>query len=410
LAPKDVVVGLDVGTTKVCAIVALVSENGQIEIVGIGTNPSNGLKKGVVVNIEETVQSISKAVESAEQMSGIEIKSAYVGIAGGHITSLNNRGVVAVAGEDKEITYEDVQRVIQAAKVVMIPAERKLIHAIPCEYVVDGYGGIRNPVGMSGSRLEVETHIVTGAAAAVQNIMKSVYQAGVEIDGLVLEQIASGAAVLTKDEIELGVILIDVGGGTTDIAVFENGSIKGSAVLPLGGDHVTNDIAVGLRTPVAQAEKIKIKYGCALQELADAAKQIELPDVGGSGSHLVSQVSLANIIEPRMQELFALASREVKKLGCTNLLPGGVVITGGSSLLPGVLEIAEAEFNLSVRIGYPVNAEGLIDIIRSPIYATAVGLVLYGAKEQHVKDGILVERKANNIFAKFKKWLSEFMG
>lgn len=408
MGPKDIIVGLDIGTTKVCAIVAQVDQEDCVEIIGLGTHPSVGLRKGIVVNIEETVRSIQHAIEKAERMAGIKIEETYVGIAGGHIFSTNNRGVVAVANEDKEITADDIERVIQAAQVIPIPSEKKLIHLIPSEFIIDGYEGIKDPEGMSGSRLEVKAHLVMGSFTAIQNLTKSVEQTGIDIDGLVLEPIASAKAVLTPDEQELGAILIDIGGGTTDVAIFEHGGIRETFILPVGGNHVTNDIAMGLRTPIPQAEDIKLMHGCALEKLADESKYIELPDVGGCGAHQVPQAILYRVIESRMSEIFTMVNEKINELGRSELLPGGIVLTGGASLLPGIQVLAEREFNFPVRIGYPENLGGLTDMVRSPIYATGVGLLLFGLEEIHKTEN----RRFNNdhVMTDFIERIKDFFG
>ncbi|HLB05750.1 MAG TPA: cell division protein FtsA [Thermodesulfobacteriota bacterium] len=402
----SIIVGLDIGTTKICAIVGEVGENG-LNIVGIGTHPSKGLRKGVVVNIESTVTSIKKAIEEAELMAGCEITSVYTGIAGGHIKGFNSHGVIAV--KDGEVSETDIKRVIDAAKAVAIPMDREIIHVLPQEFIVDDQDGIKEPLGMSGVRLEAKVHIVTGAVTSAQNIVKCCNRTGLDVRDIVLQQLASSEAVLSAEEKELGVVLVDIGGGTTDIAVFADGSIKHTAVLALGGNHLTSDIAIGLRTPAAEAEKIKKKYGCALASMVKRDEMIEVPSVGGRKPRTVSRQILAEIIEPRVEEIITLVNREVMKAGFEDVVASGVVLTGGSASLEGMAEIAEQVFNLPVRRGLPVGISGLTDVVNSPMYSTGVGLVLYGYKNRN-EDKFRVGQK--NIFGKItkrmKEWLSEF--
>jgi cell division protein FtsA len=381
MSKKDIVVGLDIGTTKICCIVGEVVESGPrptIDIIGIGTAPSHGLRKGVVVNIDSTVESIGKAVEEAELMAGVEISSVYTGIAGGHIKSFNSSGVVAV--KDKEIQPNDVQRVIDAAKAVAIPLDREVIHIIPQEYIVDDQDGIRDPIGMSGVRLEGKVHIVTGAVSSAQNIIKCANKAGLNVAEICLEPIASSEAVLANDEKELGVALIDIGGGTSDLAIFREGAVVHTSVLALGGNHITNDVAVGLRTPQHEAELIKVQYGCALSSLVKPDETIEVPGVGGRKPRVVSRRLLAEIIEPRVEEIFMLIQREIMKSGYQDILSGGIVITGGCSLLEGLPELAEFIFEMPVKRGVPLEVGGLRDVVQSPKFATGVGLLKYGAR------------------------------
>jgi cell division protein FtsA len=378
---KDFVVGLDIGTTKICCIVGEIVESGPqplIDIVGIGTAPSSGLRKGVVINIDHTVESISKAVEEAELMAGLEIGSVFTGIAGGHIKSFNSNGIVAI--KDKEITAQDVQRVIDAAKAVAIPLDREVIHIIPQEYVIDDQDGIRDPIGMNGVRLEAKVHIVTGAVSSAQNIIKCANRAGLNVSEICLEPIASAEAVLSQDEKELGVILVDIGGGTSDIAIYREGALVHTGVLAVGGNHITNDIAVGLRTPMNEAERLKIQFGCAMASLVNPEETMEVPGVGGRKSRVVSRRLLAEIIEPRVEEMFSLIQREVQKSGHLDLLSGGVVITGGTTILEGMPEMAEFIFEMPVKRGVPQNIGGLRDVVNSPKFATAVGLLKYGAR------------------------------
>ncbi len=383
-AEKNLIVGLDIGTSKVVAIVAEVSPNGM-EIIGIGSHPSRGLKKGVVVNIESTVQSIQRAVEEAELMAGCQIHSVYAGIAGSHIRSLNSHGIVAI--RDTEVANADVERVIDAARAVAIPADQKILHILPQEYIIDKQEGIREPVGMSGVRLEAKVHMVTGAVSAAQNIVKCVKRCGLEVDDIILEQLASSYSVLTEDEKELGVCLVDIGGGTTDIAVFTDGAIRHTAVIPIAGDQVTNDIAVALRTPTQHAEEIKIKYACALTQLASADQTIEVPSVGDRAPRRLARQTLAEVVEPRYEELLTLIQAELRRSGFENLIAAGVVLTGGSSKMEGVVELAEEIFHMPVRLGVPQYVTGLVDVVRNPIHATGVGLLLFGHKHGHDSSG-----------------------
>jgi len=406
----NLIVGLDIGTTKICAIVGNATEEG-LDIVGIGTSPSRGLRKGVVINIESTVASIRKAVEEAELMAGCEIKSVYAGIAGGHIKGFNSQGIIAI--KNREVSTEDVKRVIDAAKAIAIPMDREVIHILPQEFIIDDQDGIREPLGMSGVRLEARVHIVTGAVASAQNIIKSCNRANLDVADIVLEQLASSEAVLSPEEKELGVALIDIGGGTTDIAIFIDGAIKHTSVLSLGGNQMTNDIAVGLRTPMAEAEKIKQKYGCCLSSLVGKDETIEVPSVGGRKPRILSRQLLAEILEPRVQEIFDLVNREIIKSGYADAIASGVVITGGSTILEGMPELAEQVFNLPVRRGVPANIGGLIDVVNSPVYATGVGLVVYGSKNTTIEFPThSIKNTDENLFRRvsrrMKEWFSEF--
>lgn len=376
---ERIIVGLDIGTTKVCAVVGLFAENG-LEIIGVGLVPSKGIRKGVVINIDETVDSIKRAILEAEGMAGFKIKSAYVGIAGGHIKSYNSTGVIAI--KNRKVTEEDKRRVIEAAQALNIPIDSEVLHVLPQEYIIDSQDGIKEPLGMSGVRLEVKVHIVTGSVSAVQNIIQCCQKANVEVSNIVLEQIAASEAVLTEDEKDLGVALIDLGGGTTDLAIFHSGSIKYTSVLALGGNHVTNDIAIGLRTPTTEAEKLKIKYGCSLVSMVDKDEMIEVPAVGVKKSKLVPATTLANIIEPRMEEIFTLVNREIIKAEMENFITSGIVLTGGGALIKGAAELAENVFGLPVRIGIP-KVRGVVDVVSSPQLSTAVGLVLHGSKDYY---------------------------
>ena len=409
MSKKDFVVGLDIGTTKICCIVGEVSEGGPqpvIDIVGIGTAPSSGLRKGVVINIDSTVESITKAVEEAELMAGMEISTVYTGIAGGHIKSFNSTGIVAV--KDKEITESDVQRVIDAAKAVAIPLDREVIHIIPQEYMINGQDGIRDPIGMSGLRLESKVHIVTGAVSSAQNIIKCANKAGLNVAEICLEPIASSEAVLSQDEKELGVALVDIGGGTSDIAIFKDGAIVYTGVLAIGGNHVTNDIAVGLRTPQNEAEKVKIRHGCAMSSMVKPDETIEVPGVGGRKPRVVSRRLLTDIIEPRVEEMFSLIQREIQKSGYMDVLSGGIVITGGATLLEGMPELAEFIFEMPVKRGVPQNIGGLRDVVNSPKFATAVGLLKYGARNlQRSKFPIRDKNIYDKVRGSMRSWIKD---
>ena len=400
---KNLIVGLDIGTSKVVAIVGEITPEGSIEVIGIGSHPSRGLKKGVVVNIESTVHSIQRAIEEAELMAGCQIHSVYAGIAGSHIRSLNSHGIVAI--KDKEVTAGDVERVIDAARAVAIPADQKILHILPQEFLIDQQEGIKEPVGMSGVRMEAKVHIVTGADAAAQNIVKCVQRCGLQVEDIVLEQLASSYAVLTEDERELGVCLVDIGGGTTDIAVFVGGAIRHTAVIPIAGDQVTNDIAVSLRTPIQYAEDIKIKFACALSQLANPDETIEVPSVGDRPPRRLARQTLAEVVEPRYEELFSLIRDELRRSGFEELIAAGVVITGGSAKMEGAIELAEEVFHMPVRLGVPQHVDGLVEVVRNPIHATGVGLLLYGLEsitrrgaEQPLGSGL------KEIWERMKAW------
>jgi len=406
----EIVTGLDIGTTKICVIIAEVTESG-VEIIGCGTSPSRGLRKGVVVNIDGTVDSIKKAVEAAEAMAGISLDSAFVGIAGGHIKGINSRGVIAVSGKNQEVTQADVDRVIEAAKAITLPADRKVIHIIPQEFIIDDQGGVKEPLGMSGHRLEAEVHIVTGAVASAENIIKCAARAGLEVRDIVLQPLASSEATLTADEKELGVLLVDIGGGTSDIAVFVDGSIRHTAVLSLGGDHLTHDIAIGLRTPPHSAEEIKCQFGCALASLVSSEEVVEVPSVGGRKPRLLSRQMLCEIVQPRMEEIFTLVELEVRRAGFMRQVAAGVVVTGGSSIMEGVPELAEQLFDLPVRLGMPTGVGGLKEVVCSPMYATGVGLVLYGREHlDHRRFDRFSERTlVDKVIKRMMQWFSDFL-
>ena len=400
--PGNMIVGLDIGTTKICAVVSELSEKAA-EIIGVGTYPSVGLRKGVVVNIDNTVDSIQRSMEEAELMAGCEIGSVFIGIAGSHIKGFNSHGVIAVKGQ--EVSQEDVDRVIDAARAVAIPLDREVIHILPQEYIVDEQGGLLDPVGITGVRLEAKVHIVTGAVTAAQNLIKCANRAGLDVVDIVFQPLASAEAVLTQEEKDLGVALVDFGGGTTDLALFTESAIKHTAVLGLGGNNLTNDIAVGLRTPSKEAEQIKIGHGSCLNSLVDKDQMIEVPSVGGRKPRLLSRHILSEILEPRVEEIFTLVDQEIERTGLKELLASGVVITGGSALLPGIAEIADQVFQLPTRIGFPQRISGLVDVVNGPMFATAVGLVLYGMEHQpqrkfRIRDGNIF----NRVTLRMKSW------
>jgi cell division protein FtsA len=404
---EELIVGLDIGTTKICAVVGEVNPEG-IDIVGIGTHASVGLRKGVVVNIESTVDSIRRAIEEAELMAGCEITSVYAGIAGGHIKGFNSHGIVAVKAN--EVTQKDIDRVIDAARAVAIPPDREVIHVLPQEFIVDDQDGILDPRGMSGVRLEARIHIVTGAVTSAHNLIKCANQAGLDVSDFVLQSLASSEAVLNKEEKELGGALIDFGGGTTDLAIFKGKSIKHTSVLALGGNNLTNDIAVGLRTPMTEAERIKIKYGTCLTNNVGKDETIEVPGVGGRKPRTLARQILAEILEPRVEEIFNLINREIYRASMEDVITAGVVVTGGSSLLEGVVDIVESVFNLPTRIGKPMGIRGLVDVVNNPMYATAVGLVLYGARSQPRKKFRIRDRNIfNRVMARMKRWFKEII-
>ena len=400
---KNLIVGLDIGTSKVVAIVGEITPDNEVEIIGLGSHPSRGLKKGVVVNIESTVQSIQRAIEEAELMSGCQIHSVYAGIAGSHVRSLNSHGIVAI--RDKEVTSADVERVIDAARAVAIPADQKILHILPQEFIIDEQESIREPIGMSGVRLEAKVHMVTGAVSAAQNIIKCVRRCGLEVDDIILEQLASSHSVLTEDEKELGVCLVDIGGGTTDIAVFTEGAIRHTAVIPIAGDQVTNDIAVALRTPTQYAEEIKIKYACALTQLASVDETIEVPSVGERPDRRLARQTLAEVVEPRYEELFTLIQAELRRSGFEDLCAAGIVLTGGSSKMEGAVELAEEIFHMPVRLGVPQYVTGLVDVVRNPIHSTGVGLLLFGYQNRAMRESeARMGSGFKSIWNRMKNW------
>ncbi len=402
---ESIIVGLDIGTSKVVAIVGEVKVDDEIEIIGIGTHPSRGLKKGVVVNIESTVQSIQRAVEEAELMSGVEIESVYAGIAGSHVSSLNSHGIVGI--KDGEVSHNDVERAIDAARAVPIPSDQRILHILPQEFIIDGQEGIHEPVGMSGVRLEVQVHMVTGAVSAAQNIIKCVRRCGLEVEDLILEQIASSYSVLDDEEKDLGVCLVDIGGGTTDIAVFAGGSVRHTAVIPIAGDQVTNDIAVALRTPTHHAEEIKLKYACALSKLPKAEETIEVPSIGDRPPRRMSRQTLAEVVEPRYEELLGLVADELRRSGFENMVAGGIVLTGGSAKMEGLVDLAEEVFHMPVRLGVPRYVTGLVDVVRNPIHATGVGLLLFGQQNSALR---LPRERKGALKATLERMRSWFQG
>ncbi len=408
MARRNLVAGLDVGTTKVLALVADV-EDGHVNVIGVGTSPSRGLRKGIVVDIESTVRAVQEAVQKAQRMSGYPIRSVFLSVAGGHISSHNNRGVVAVTSRDREITSEDVARVLEAARVISMPSDREIVHVLPRQYVVDGYEGVRDPVGMIGSRLEVEAHIVTGATTTMQNLLRSVEKAGIEVEGMVFAPLAAGESVLTEDERELGVVLADVGGGTTDVAIYSDGSMVHSTVLPMGGEYITTDIAVMLRTSLAQAEVVKIDYGCAVPDLVDASKVFPVPGVGGQGFHEVSAKMLSEIIEARLREILAAVGQVVRESGYGRTVPGGVVLTGGVAATRGIVELGMDELDMPVRVGLPDNLGGLQDMAAAPSFAVGVGLLYHAAGLQEV--AAAHERRHHggwaNLATRLRGWFRE---
>ena len=405
---NEYIVGLDIGTTKICCIIGEISHENQVDIIGLGQYPSRGLRKGVVVNIDGTVESIKNAVEEAELMAGCEIDSVFVGIAGGHINSLNSHGIIAA--KSKEITQKDVERVIDAAKAIAIPLDREVIHVLPQEYIVDSQDGIKTPLGMAGIRLEAKVHIVTAAVTSAQNIVRCVNKAGLGVRDIVLEQLASSESVLSSDEKELGVAMIDIGGGTSDLAIFYQESIKHTSVLTIAGAQMTNDIAIGLRTPNQEAEKIKHAHGCALSTLVAEDETIEVPSVGGRETRTVSRQILSEILEARAREMFEMLNHEINVSGFRDIVSSGIVLTGGAASLPGMGELAEEIFQLPVRVGAPANLGGLVDVVGSPMYATSTGLIQYGMKS--LKAGTTHELHGRHlfdkIFSRMKDWAEEF--
>jgi len=406
MSKKDesrLIVGLDIGTSKVLAIVGEVNVDGDVEIIGYGHHPATGMRKGVVANIEETVTAIQRAVEEAELMAGCQIYSVFAGIAGAHINSFNSHGVVAV--RDSEVDENDVDRVIESAKAVAIPNDQSILHVLPQEYIIDGQEGIRHPIGMNGIRLEANLHMVTASVSSEKNIEKCIRRCGLEVDDIILEQLASCESVLTMDEKELGVCLVDIGGGTTDIAVYSEGAVRHTAVIPVAGDQITNDIAIALRTPTASAEEIKKRYGCALRQLAAVDESIEVQTVGDRPPRKLSKQTLSEVVEPRIEELFELIRVDLRRNGFDHLIRSGVVLTGGSSKMEGMIELAEEIFHLPVRLGMPKYLGGLSEVVKNPIYSTGVGLVQFGhANQSGPKKKAKTESKVSSILQRVKHW------
>jgi cell division protein FtsA len=406
--PKDnrnLMVGLDIGTSKIVAIVAEPKPDGGFEVVGMGSHPSRGLKKGVVVNIDSTVNAIQRALEEAELMADCKIKEVYTGIAGSHIKSFNSHGMVAV--KDREVSQQDVDRVIETAKAVNIPTDQQILHVLNQEFIIDGQEDVRQPLGMAGVRLEVRVHIVTGAVSAAQNILKCVRRCGLEVRDLILQPLASAMATLSEDEKDLGVAIVDIGGGTTDIAVFTQGAIRHTAVIPIAGDQITNDIAMALRTPTKDAEEIKRKYGCALRQLANANDMVEVPGVGDRGSRQLSRQTLAEVIEPRVEELYSLVQAELRRSGYEDLLSSGIVITGGSAGMQGMVELGEEVFHMPVRLGVPNYLGPLAEVVRGPRYSTGIGLLMEAHEQQKQRDlAKLSTGSMQQVFARMREWFA----
>ena len=406
----QIVAGLDIGTTKISVIVAERSDTESLDVIGVGAAPSRGLRKGVVVDMDATVESIQRAVEEAELMAGVSVPRAFVGTSGGHIRGFSSRGVVTITTRDHEITAEDVRRVLHSARAVNVPPDREIFHALPQEFLVDDQGGIDKPIGMTGHRLEANVYLVTGFVAAVQNLINAVNRAGIEVESVILETLAAGDTVLTRDERELGVALVDIGAGTTDLAVFERGSIRHTCSLPSGGDHFTNDIAVGLRTPLGEAERIKKKYGCALPSMVSEEETIEVPSVGGRKPRVLSRQLLCEIIRPRADEILNLLRDEIHRTGFEKSINGGLVFTGGGCLLDGLTEIAEDLFDRPVRRGQPNGIGGLVDVVDSPVHATGVGLVVRGARlRRPQRPAPWRQISFGRVGSRIRGWLHDFI-
>jgi cell division protein FtsA len=403
---KNLIVGLDIGTSKIVTIVAELLPEGTLKVIGLGQHPSRGLKKGVVINIDSTMQAIQRSIEEAELMADCKIKTVFTGIAGNHIKSLNSHGMVKI--KDAEVSQMDVDRVVETARAVALPADQQILHILTQEFIIDGQDDVREPLGMSGMKLEVKVHIVTGAVAAAQNIVKCIKRCGLEVSDLILQPLASSIAVLTEDEKELGVCLVDIGGGTTDIAVFKNGAIRHTAVIAIAGDQITNDVAVAFRTPTQSAEDIKIKYGCALRQLADAREVVEVPGVDGREARQLSIQTLAEVIEPRVVELYELVLQELRRSGMEEMIASGIVITGGSAMMRGMLELGEEIFHMPVRMGMPRYVGGLSEVISNPRYATGVGLILMG--KQQLERHLTVQMESSSVGRIFDKMKSWFQG
>ena len=399
---KELIVGLDIGTSKITCVVAELKPDGRMDVIGLGTQPSSGLKKGVVVNIEATVDAISRVIQEVELMADCKIRDVYTGIAGSHIRSFNSNGMVAI--KDKEVSPVDVERVIETARAMPLPADQQILHILTQEFIIDGQDGVREPIGMSGVRLEVKVHIVTGAVSAAQNIVKCVRRCGLEVLDLVLQPLASSYATLSEDEKELGVCLVDIGGGTTDLAVFPQGAIRHTAVIPIAGDQVTNDIAMALRTPTAEAEEIKIRHGVAMHTLADASEMIEVPGVGDRPPRKLSRQALADVIEPRVCELYELVQAELRRSGYEELLSSGIVLAGGAAVMQGMVELGEEVFHMPVRIGYPKYDGALADVVCEPRYANAMGLVMEGAAQKRRGIQARQTRNVGQVFSRMRSW------
>ena len=411
MGTDEIVVGLDIGSGKVCTVIGELGEDDQIEIIGIGTSPSLGIRKGVIIDLEQAIQSAKESIESAERMAGIRINSAFVSIAGSHISSINSKGVIAISGESPEITENDIEKVVEAAKAGIVSTEKELIHTLSREFIVDGQSGISDPLGMSGARLECKVHIVTGSITAVQNLVKCVEEAGLDIEEIIFGTLASSNSILSNAEKELGILLVDIGAGTTEIAIFVEGGLAYSAVLPVGGIQITNDLAVGIRTSIEEAEKIKINYGSAVENNVSPEKSIEISSINGKDKCNVSQKYLVEIIEPRVSEIFSLVGTEVRKSGCYNMIPGGIVITGGSSLLPGISEVAEQVLNLPSRLGRPHYEGELADMINDPSYSEAIGLLSFATEKYSIGRSFQSTKRktrVTNIFTKIISWLKDF--
>ena len=405
---EEIMVGLDIGTTKTCAVIGRMNENNQVEIAGVGVAPSTGLKNGIIVNIDNTAAAIQKAIEDAELMAGYEVTNVCVGMSGQHIKGQNSRGVVAISNRNRTITETEVKRVVEAAQAVVIPPDREIMHVLSKEFSVDDQTGIKDPIGMSGVRLEAEVHIITGSTTSIQNMMKSVDRAGFGFNDIIFNALASADAVISSDEKELGVALVDIGGGTTDIIVFLEGGVAYSSVLSVGGIHVTNDISIGLRTPLESAEMIKRKYGCAVLDLVDASEMVEVPSVGGRAPRRLFRQELTQIIEPRMTEIMEMASLELTRSGKKDILAAGIVITGGGSMLDGCIEAGERVFNMPVRIGVPRDIAGLKDVVNTPQYANGVGLLKYGIRMNRYKKPRFEKGKVS-LAGRIRKWMQDYL-
>ncbi|PKL37597.1 MAG: cell division protein FtsA [Spirochaetae bacterium HGW-Spirochaetae-1] len=406
---EEIIVGLDIGTTKTCAVIGRLDENNQIEVAGVGVAPSTGLKNGIIVNIDNTAASIQKAIEDAELMAGYEVSTVYVGISGQHVKGQNSRGVVAITNRSRTISHTEVKRVVEAAQAVVIPVDREIMHVLSREFSVDDQTGIKDPIGMSGVRLEAEVHIITGAIASIQNMMKAVEKAGFSYQDIVFNPLASADAVISRDEKELGVALVDIGGGTTDIVIYMEGGVSYTSVLSVGGIYVTNDISIGLRTPLESAEMIKRKYGCAVLDLVDASEMVEVPSVGGRAPRRLFRQELTQIIEPRMTEIMEMVELELVKSGKKDMMAAGVVLTGGGCMMDGCIEAGERVFNMPVRIGTPRDIVGLKDVVATPQYANGVGLLKYGIRMNQFRGKPRFEKKKGSLINKMKQWFEEYL-